>query len=77
MSEDDERISLKTMIDAVEILPIISRLEVARRLVCRRGGDKESLGAEPSMVAAVEILEGVIRVLEVHPEAANLRHPEP
>jgi hypothetical protein len=70
-------ISIETMIDAIEVLPIISRLQITKQLLCLRGGDKESAGADASLVAAVEVLEGVIKVLNAHPSAGQLRYPEP
>jgi len=74
---EEEKIEIGSVVYGVSSLSIIARLEVAKRLVFLRGGDKDSVGSEPELVTAVAIMDGVIRILDAHPQAGNLRHPEP
>jgi hypothetical protein len=54
----------------VSHLPILDRLQFARRT--RRIAPRD-----PAKVIAQEILKGVIEVLEAHPNVARLNTPEP
>ena len=58
-------------------LTIISRLEFVRNLIFDKGGDGNSIPQDATLVAATDILDGVIDVLIKHPRAARLRNPEP
>ena len=74
---DNEQDIGKTLITALDDLPILARLEFAKNLVFDRGGDKDNLPQDPILVIATDVLTSVIDVLKKHPAAANLRAPEP
>ena len=76
--ESREPEMLQPTIDALEGLSIIARLEFAANLLFDRvGGDRTSIDPNWSAGVATETVRSVIDVLKAHPNAANLRAPEP
>jgi hypothetical protein len=61
---------------ALNDLPILARLEFAKNLLMGNGGDRHSLPQLPGLVIAHEVVTDVIRVLEKHTAAAQLRTPK-
>ena len=57
--------------------PIIDRLRLASELLTVRMGGCEHEDADPTVVAATEIVHTVIKVLEQNPQAARLIWPDP
>jgi hypothetical protein len=58
-------------------LPIINRLEYVKNIIFSKGGDHASLPADPALVVAARVLDGVIEILQETPAAAELRKPNP
>ncbi len=77
-SDEIEPETLQATINAINDIPIIARLQFAANLLFDRcGGDRHSEGANWNSVIATEVVYSVIRDLEKHPQAANLRSPQP
>jgi hypothetical protein len=72
-SADD--ITLAT-VDAMNELPILSRLKFAESLLVGRFGARDSSPRDMVVVMANEVIRGVIDVLEKYPRAAKLRDPQ-
>ena len=66
-----------TTISALNDLPIISRLEFAKNMIFDRGGDRHSIPQDPVLIVVNDVLADVIKVLDKHPQAAQLRTPAP
>jgi hypothetical protein len=62
---------------ALDDLPILERLEIAKNLVEANGGHKHAAGSNFQLMVVYDILGDVIKVLERHPTAAKLRTAEP
>jgi hypothetical protein len=62
--------------NAMDELPILSRLEFVKNLLTLRGGNRDDRENEPALVLAVDVLNGVMDVLKTTP-AGRLRAPEP
>lgn len=62
-------------------LSILAKLELARGAIFRRNGDRNSLAPveprDPLLLFATDMIDDVIRVLEVHREAGELQYPHP
>jgi hypothetical protein len=63
--------------DAMDDLPILSRLEFVKNLIFDKGGNRAGVPQDTVLVTACDVLDGVIDVLKKHPRAARLREPEP
>lgn len=76
--DGDEKIELPVddVINAINDLPILERLEIARNLLLRSGGSKDALEPNAVMVFVHDLIHDVIKVLDKHPRAAKLRTPE-
>lgn len=61
---------------AIDDMPILERLRLAKNLVFDRDGDKGNIPSEGPQdarsIMAVEILDGVIKILKQNPRAAKL-----
>jgi len=82
MNVESNKIDEQLIVDIVnsmDDLPILSRLEFAKSLVFDKGGDKNSLPREASLVTAVRVLDGVIEALKKRPKTASAkpRYSEP
>lgn len=66
----------KSVVGAMDDLPILERLQFAKNLIFDKGGDGASVPQDPTLVVATEVITGVIQVLKAHPRAAKLRHHE-
>jgi hypothetical protein len=75
--QDQQKELIAATIHALNDLPIISRLEFAKNLVFDKGGDRHNVPQDPVLIVINSVLEDVIRVLEKHPQAAQLRSPAP
>ena len=62
---------------AIDDLPILARLEMARNLLLANGGSKDALELKPALVLVHDIICDVIKVLDKRPRVAKLRTPNP
>lgn len=62
---------------AMDDLPILARLKFVTNLLCDKGGEKDALmrPVDPTLVTAVEVLRGVVNVIETHPRFGSLSSP--
>ena len=65
------------LVEAFDDLTIVMRLRFATNFLCDRGGEKDNRGSDPALVTVVEILRGVIEVLESYPKAGAISEPAP
>jgi hypothetical protein len=67
----------KSVVRALDDLPLLARLEFVRNIILNRGGDEASTPQDSVLVTATKVLNGTIEILRAHPQAAGLRTPEP
>jgi len=65
------------VVDAMNDLTILARLEFAKNIVFGNGGNKGGYPQNPALILAHDVLSDVIDVLKKHPKAGGLRTPEP
>jgi hypothetical protein len=64
------------VVDALNDLPILGRLEFAQNLLFSNGGNKDALRPQAALILIYQVIGDVIKVLDKHPAAAKLRTPE-
>lgn len=77
MSAIDDKMIVDQITRACEALPILSRLEFAKNLICNKIGEPGDASFDPLLGTAEELLAGVIRVLMTVRTVAELRFPAP
>jgi hypothetical protein len=73
----DRRCVLELTASALEGLPIIERMRFVQDLLAGYGGELGSTPHIPAIALGVEVLKGVIEVLESRPRVAKLRDSRP
>jgi hypothetical protein len=73
----EAEVPVREVARAIDDLPILARLEMARNLLVVNGGSKDALELKPALVLVHDIICDVIRVLDKRPRVAKLRTPNP
>ena len=63
----DTKITAKKVVEAVDELPVMARLQFVKNLLLDHGGAKECVSKDSVLVLSVEVLAGAIAELDRRP----------